>query len=409
MFFVRMKKFLFIIFSSVAIFLAWCSSSDKQITKIDPQEWISMNWVSIENSFSKQLDETQYMQDLENFLSYDILSFTENKPFNSVFSFSAQFDEKSSVQWWVDFFQKKVSKSRNEEISDIDFDVKAEKYGKWGEPFDFSWSLSLFYSDGEMYANVHNLHVFMGEGNVVAKMYTLLWDLIIDNRVNLEVNSWWIISVDENENKKLPYIIWTIKNVLKTEDIQSSPNFLGSVTELLDIINSYIDLWISTNGLNIVNQEISYFELGDKTIQKEFTWNFQWKESAFDLFLLVSKKWLEVYLYNIKEYNENMQTYQDIESEFIFSLREKEKSEYFFILQSMKDQQKLVDLQWKIKYDNMMKISADFVLEPLEIISWQKISWKLDWSILKEEWKWDEKMPELTGNVLLRSELLASL
>jgi hypothetical protein len=40
-----------------------------------------------------------------------------------------------------------------------------------------------------------------------------------------------------------------------------------------------------------------------------------------------------------------MQTYQDIESEFIFSLREKEKSEYFFILQSMKDQQKLVDLQ----------------------------------------------------------------
>jgi hypothetical protein len=90
-------------------------------------------------------------------------------------------------------------------------------------------------------------------------------------------------------------------------------------------------------------------------------------------------------------------------------LREKEKSEYFFILQSMKDQQKLVDLQWKIKYDNMMKISADFVLEPLEIISWQKISWKLDWSILKEEWKWDEKMPELTGNVLLRSELLASL
>jgi hypothetical protein len=38
------------------------------------------------------------MQDLENFLSYDILSFTENKPFNSVFSFSAQFDEKSSVQ-----------------------------------------------------------------------------------------------------------------------------------------------------------------------------------------------------------------------------------------------------------------------------------------------------------------------
>ena len=409
MFFVQMKKILFIIFSSVAIFLAWCSSSDKQIKKIDPQEWISMNWVYIENSFSKQLDETQYMQDLENFLSYDILSFTEDKPFNSDFSFSVQFDEKSSVQWWVGFFRKKVSKSRNEEFSDIDFNIKADKFGKWWEPFDFSWSLSLLYSGGEMYANVHDLHVFMGEGNVVAKMYTLLWDLIIDNRVDLEVNRWWIISVDENENKKLPYIIWTIKNVLKTENIQSSPNFLGSLTELLDTINSYIDLWISTNGLSVINQEISYFELGDKTIQKEFTWNFQWKESAFDLFLLVSKKWLEVHLYNIKKYDENIQTYQDIESEFIFSLQEKEKSEYFFILQSTKDKQKLVDLQWKIEYDNMVKISADFVLESLEIISWQKISWKLDWSILKEVWKWDEKMPELTGNILLRSELLASL
>lgn len=409
MFFVQMKKFLFIIFSFVVIFLAWCSSSDKQITKIDPQEWFSMNWVSVENSFGEQLDETQYMQDLENFLSYDMLSFTEDKPFNSDFSFSVNFDEKSSIQWRVDFFQKKVSKSRNEEFSDIVFNIKTEKSEKWWEPFDFSWSLSLLYSKGEMYANVHDLYVFMGEGNVVAKMYTLLWDLIINNRVDLEVNSWWIISVDENENKKLPYIVWIIKNVLKTENIQSSPNFLGGVTELLDTISSYIDLWISTNGLSVVNQEISYFELGDKTIQKEFTWRFQWKESEFELFLLVSKNRLELRLYNIKEYNEDIQDYQDMESEFVFSLQEKEKSKYSFIFQSTKDQEKLVDLQWKIEYDDMMKISADFVLKSLEIISWQKISWKIDWSILKEVWKWDEKIPELTGNVLLRSELLTSL
>ena len=196
MFFVQMKKFLFIIFSFVVIFLAWCSNSEKQIIKIDPQEWISKNWVSIEASFSKQLDETQYIQDLEKFLSYDILSLTEDRPFNTDFSFSVNFDEKSSVQWWVDFSQKKVSKSRNAEFSDIDFDIKAENLEKQGEPFDFSWSLSLLYNDGEMYANLHDLHVFMGEGNVVAKMYTLLWDLIIDNRVNLEINSWWIVSVD---------------------------------------------------------------------------------------------------------------------------------------------------------------------------------------------------------------------
>ena len=117
-----MKKFLFSIFSFVVIFLAWCSNSDKQIIKIDPQEWISKNWVSIEDSFSEQLDETQYIKDLEKFLSYDILSLTEDRPFNTDFSFSVNFDEKSSVQWWIDFSQKKVSKSRNAEFSDIDFD-----------------------------------------------------------------------------------------------------------------------------------------------------------------------------------------------------------------------------------------------------------------------------------------------
>jgi hypothetical protein len=47
----------------------------------------------------------------------------------------------------------------------------------------------------------------------------------------------------------------------------------------------------------------------------------------------------------VKEYDEDVQNYQDIESEFIFSLQEKEKTGYSFIFQSMKDQQKLVDLQ----------------------------------------------------------------
>jgi hypothetical protein len=47
----------------------------------------------------------------------------------------------------------------------------------------------------------------------------------------------------------------------------------------------------------------------------------------------------------VKQYDEDVQNYQDIESEFIFSLQEKEKSEYFIIFQSKKNQQKLVDLQ----------------------------------------------------------------
>jgi hypothetical protein len=53
---------------------------------------------SAEQSFNNQVEEFQYIKDLQNFLSYNILSITEDKPFNSDFSFSVDFDENSSVQ-----------------------------------------------------------------------------------------------------------------------------------------------------------------------------------------------------------------------------------------------------------------------------------------------------------------------
>lgn len=249
----------------------------------------------------------------------------------------------------------------------------------------------------------------MWEWNMVAKMYTLLWDLIIDKWVDLEVHSWWIVTIDEKENIKLPYTIWTIKNVLRTEDIQDSPNFLGNVTELLDTINSHIDLWISTNKLTLVNQEISYFKLSDKSIQKIFTGSFQWKESAFDLSFTASKNWFEAHMYNIKEYNEDIQNYDDADSEILFSIQEDKESEYSVAFQSIKSHQNVVDLQWKIEYLDAAKFSANFVLEPLEITMWQKISWKLDWNITKKPWEYENSIPELSWNIILLSEILSSL
>jgi hypothetical protein len=43
------------------------------------------------------LDETQYIKDLEDFLSYNVLSITQDKPFTSDFNFSIKFDENSSI------------------------------------------------------------------------------------------------------------------------------------------------------------------------------------------------------------------------------------------------------------------------------------------------------------------------
>ncbi len=403
-----MKKILVAVFSFV-LFLAGCSNSDKEITRIDPQDWFSRNWVSIDDSFNKQLDETQYIKNLEDFLSYNILSITKNKPFTSDLKISAKFDESSSVQWGVKYSWNKIVKSNDLEYSDVEFKIEAEDIISKTPPFDLSWSVGLLYKNNEVYANLHNLNVFMWEWNMVAKMYTLLWDLIIGSRVDLEIHSWLIISLDEKLDTKLPYFIWTLKNILKTEDIQSDSNFLWSTVEMLDLINSYIDLWISTNEISLISQDLSYFELVDWSIQKLFTWSFQWKESSFDLFFSVSKEWLEVCLYNIKEYNEDTLDFEDIDKQFRFILDEDEKFEYLIEFESSNLQQRVIHFQWKVKYADVVSFSANFILEPLEIVAGQKISWKLDWNIIKKSWEWNEKIPEITGNVILWSELLASL
>ena len=397
-----MKKNLFIILSLFAVSLCWCTTSNNQTTNIDSQEW--------EQLFDNQVENFQYIKDLEDFLSYNILSITENKPYSSDFWISAKFDKDSTLQWWVDFSQKKFVKSKDLETSDIEFNLKAENSQKDAEPFDLSWSVSLLYKDNEMYAQLHSLDVFMWEGNMASKMYTLLWNMVMDKRVNLEVHSGWIVEVDESDNKRLPYIISTLKNVLKSEWInEDSPNFLNGISELIDTINSRIDLWISTNELKMINHEISYSESKDKTIQKVFTWSFEWKDSAFDLSFVASNGWLEVNLYNIKKYNEDISDYEDTETEFKFELKENKKSEYLVEFESSKLQQKLIDLQWEIKYENGINFSANFVAEPIELIQWQKLSWKLEWNITKKSWESDKKIPEFTWEILSITELLSSL
>lgn len=404
-----MKKNLFIVLSFLSILLVWCSNHSSQPKQIDPEKRLLENWISIEETFNKKIDQWQYIKDFGDFLSYNILSITEDKPFSSDLFISAEFDERSSFQWWIKVSQKKISESRNFEFSDIEFSVKAEQQEKTTEPFDLSWSLSILHKDGEMYAKLHDFNVFMWEGNMVAKMYTLLWDLWMDNWVNLEVHSWGIIRVDEDWDKELPNLIWMLKNVLTAQDVESSPNFLWSVVELVDVVGSYIDLWISTNELALLNYEVSYSELTDKTIQKEFTWLFQWKESVFDLSFLASGKWLRVHLYNIRKYNEDILDYEDTEKEFILSLNENKKSEYLVKFEILNSQQKVLDLQGEIEYGNVAKFSADFVLEQLEIMGWERISWKLSWNVMKKSWEGDKKIPELTGKVLLWSELMRSL
>jgi len=403
------KKLLVMLISFVTILLAWCSISNNQTIKIDPEKWILENGISIEETFNKEIDQRQYIKDFENFISFDVFSITEDKPFTSDSFVRIKFDKNSSIEWWVEFLQKKISKKHDLETSNIIFNIQAEDQKNAFEPLNLSWDLSLLYEDNEVYAKLHKIWLFMWEWNMLAKMYTLLWNSIVDKRVDLEVHSWWIVTINEEWDKKLPYIVWIFKNVLKTEDIKSSPNFLWSVAEMIDTINSYINLWISTNWLNLISNEISYFELWDKTIQKVFTWSFQWDQSSFDLKIISQKKWLEIDIYNIKGFNKDISDFKDTDSEFRFILKENKESEYSIEFSSSKSQKNLVDLQWKINYADTINFSADFVLEPQKIFSWQKISWELKWNIIKKQWNWDENIPELTWDILLLSELLSTL
>ena len=402
-----MKKNLLALLSIATIIIAGCT--DTEVIKINSENWISDEWLSAEKLFDKQIEQSQYIKDLENFLSYDILLNTEQKPFTSSLYFDADFDENSSVQWWLEFSQKKVLKSNSLESIDIEYDLDARKNWKDLEPIYSSWNVTLLYQNNQMYAYLHNFWIFMWEWNMPAKMYTLLWDMIKDRWVDLEVDNWWLVSVSTEEDKKLPYIIWTLKNILETKDIQSSPNFLNSVAEMIDVINLHINLWISTNELSIIDYEIAYSELWHETIQKEFTGSFQWKDSAFDLSFIVSQKWVEIHLYNIREYDDDIEDYKDMDSEFLFSLQENKKSDYSVEFQSTKYRQKVIDLQWKIKYSDDVKFSADFVLEPIELISWQKISWEIKWNIQKENLNGTEKFPELSWEIISVNEILSSL
>lgn len=404
-----MKKNLFFLLLFATVFLAWCFNSSNQFTEIDSNNWASDEWLSIEQTFNNQIEESQYLKDIEKYISYDILSSTENKPFVSNLSLDVNFDENSSVQWWLDFSQKKVSKSHDLESRDIEFNIVAIQQKDDSEPFESSGSVTLLYQDNEMYANLHNFGLFMGEWNMVAKMYSLLWNMVVDKWVSLEINSWWIISVDTQEEIKLQHIIWTITNVLKTEDIYDSPNFLSSVAELLDTINSRIDLWISTDTLAISSVEEPKYAESNWIIQKEFTASFQWWESSFDLSFVASQKGLEFHLYNIKEFDTDLQEFKDTDSEFVFSLKETKKSEYDIIFQSTKYQQTMVDLQWDINFGDTVKVKANFIMQPLQLAEWQKISWELKGQVIRQSANGDEVIPELSWDIVLFSDLVSSL
>ena len=390
-----MKKNIIISLSIIFCFLYGCWN--KQSTPLDDSNRKSENWLSINETFNKQVDNAQYILDLKDFFQWN-----DNENIKTIIN--AKFDEKSTLQWWFSFSNDKISIWKDEN-SEITFDIIANSAQNDKEPFETSWSLSLLYENDEVFVQLHNFWLFMWEENINAKMYTLLLDLIRDKRVNLEVHSGWIVQIDENSNPEK--LSENLKNIITISHEEWNTELLSNLSEFIKTINWYISLWISTKNLSINSpRKISYSELNDWTIQKEFTWYFKSEDSAFDFSFIANTKWIKINIFNMKSKND--ENYEDIDSNFSLSIEEINKWEYKFDLESSKLKQKVIDCEWTIEYWDTVKITWNFILEPIELISGQKISWKLTWTVSKNH-SGDFKLPELTWNILLFNELLNSL
>ena len=402
-----MKKKLIVLLSFATLLLAWCFNSENIVSnEVEADTWSVNQENQLEESFNKQIEETQYIKDINEFLSYDVESILNNKPYVWEYSLNADFDESSSIKWWLTLSLNKYVESKDVKSSDIEFVLNETE--SWNEnPLNATWSLSLLYQWENMYTKIHNFELYMWEDNMSAKMYELLIDLLIDKWVDMEAGIWWVVSVDTNDSK-LENTISNLKTTLKTEDINSS-EFLNSLSELIDTINWSIDLWISTNDLSIASaEEVKLYETENWVIQKEFIASLKWSKSEFDLSFLASKNWLIVRLYNIKNLDESTQSFVDSNGEVMLSIQDNKKSNYGVALLITQNWYTIADIQWTIDFWKTTKISAKFVLQP-ELLAWQTVSWSLNWNILKRSSKSSEKIPEISWETVKISDVLWTL
>lgn len=402
-----MKKNLITLLSIAVLLLAWCFNSENVVSnEVETDTWIVRQENQLETVFNKQIEEAQYIKDINEFLSYDIEAILNETPHVWEYLLNADFDENSSIKWWLTLSLNNYTQSKDVKASEIEFVLNESE--SWNEdPLNITWSLSLLYQWENMYAKIHNFEIYMWEENMSAKMYQLLVELLLDKWIDMEAGVWWVVSVDTKDSK-LENVVLNLKNVLRTEDI-NSPEFLNSLSGLIDAINWGIDLWISTDDLSITSaEEVKFYETDNWVIQKEFIASLKWSESEFDLSFLASKNSLIIHLYNIKNLDETTQSFVDSNGEVTISIQDNKKSNYDVALLITQNWYTIADIQWVINFWKTTKISAKFILQP-ELLAWQMVSWSLSADILKRSPKGSESIPEISWEIVKISDILWTL
>lgn len=392
-----MKKKLLLRCLILSLPLSGCWGN-KNLQQIDPSTRTSQNWLSVEQELADQLWKSNYLSDINDFFSLDKLNKSQKSDFSSDENINIVFDKDSSIEWWVVLSVEK-STQWEDSISDIAFSINADDTKT--EPFLASWNISLLHFSWNSYMQIHNFGLFNGEGNMQTKFFSLLANELKNKWIDLEMTWWKIETMD----------IWIdLFNIsLFSDKISDSSQSVKWLQNILSFTDQYAKRWIDIHNLSLSSiKRISYAVDKKWIIWKGFEWSFNSEWNKFDALINTSQKWFRIYIYNVAEFDEDTEQFRQRDIEIDVSLEENKKSDYSLAISSSKNKQKTLNLSWKLIFDNWVKINANFVLEPLEIIAGQKFSWKIEWTIQKKS-SLNREIPQLSWETLYISKISSTL
>ena len=392
-----MKKKLLLRCLILSLPLSGCWGN-KNLQQIDPSTRTSQNWFSVEQELADQLWKSNYLSDINDFFSLDKLNKSQKSDFSSDENINIVFDKDSSIEWWVVLSVEK-STQWEDSISDIAFSINADDTKT--EPFLASWNISLLHFSWNSYMQIHNFGLFNGEGNIQTKFFSLLANELKNKWIDLEMTWWKIETMD----------IWIdLFNIsLFSDKISDSSQSVKWLQNILSFTDQYAKRWIDIHNLSLSSiKRISYTVDKKWIIWKGFEWSFNSEWNKFDALINTSQKWFRIYIYNVAEFDEDTEQFRQRDIEIDISLEENKKSDYSLAISSSKSKQKTLNLSWKLIFDNWVKINANFVLEPLEIIAGQKFSWKIEWTIQKKS-SLNREIPQLSWETLYISKISSTL
>ena len=392
-----MKKKLLLRCLILSLPLSGCWDN-KNLQQIDPSTRTSQNWLSVEQELADQLWKSNYLSDINDFFTLDKLNKSQKSDFSSDENINIVFDKDSSIEWWVVLSVEK-STQWEDSISDIAFSINADDTKT--EPFLASWNISLLHFSWNFYMQIHNFGLFNGEGNMQTKFFSLLANELKNKWIDLEMTWWKIETMD----------IWIdLFNIsLFSDKISDSSQSVKWLQNILSFTDQYAKRWIDIHNLSLSSiKRISYTVDKKWIIWKGFEWSFNSEWNKFDALINTSQKWFRIYIYNVAEFDEDTEQFRQRDIEIDVSLEENKKSDYSLAISSSKNKQKTLNLSWKLIFDNWVKINANFVLEPLEIIAGQKFSWKIEWTIQKKS-SLNREIPQLSWETLYISKISSTL